>query len=191
MLTNVIQIGGCLLRKELFQPTSEGEARILLLISGFTTSSSSLEGRTKLAKLDFLLRYPKYMVRILEIRMRQRDYSVPVSALMVRPEEVINIENQMVRYKFGPWDPSYFAILGRLVGKGLVIPVSAKRGVGYRVTSEGSKIAERLGATAEWSEDVKRIKLLKKHLNLTGNSLKNMIYEHIPEVSLAKWGAKL
>jgi hypothetical protein len=56
------------LRKELFQPSIESEARILLLINAFTTPTKSLEGRTKLAKLDFLLRYPSFMQRALAIR---------------------------------------------------------------------------------------------------------------------------
>lgn len=179
------------MRRELFQPTSESEARILLLINGFTTKSESLDGRTKLAKLDFLLRYPKYMSRLLEIRSKERKQSLTPEMFSVRPEEETNIENKMVRYKFGPWDPSYFAVIGRLVGKGLVEPVAVKGGVGYRVSPLGKEIAEQLANTDAWAAEANRIKLLKKYLNLTGNKLKELIYEHIPEVSLAKWGTRL
>jgi len=41
------------MRRELFQPTVLGEARVLLLINNFSSKGSALEGRTKLAKLDF------------------------------------------------------------------------------------------------------------------------------------------
>jgi hypothetical protein len=175
----------------LFQPTSESEARVLLLIDGFTTKAASLEGRTKLAKLDFLLRYPKYMNRLLEIRAKDLNETLPSGEVALNPAEVTNIENKMVRYKFGPWDPSYFAILGSLVGKGLVEPVSTRRGVGYRATQTGHEVAKKIAQTDAWITEANRVKLLKKYLNLTGNTLKELIYEHVPEVSSAKWGTKL
>lgn len=163
----------------------------MLLIDGFTTQSASLEGRTKLAKLDFLLRYPKYMNRLLEIRAKERNEALSSDKVALKPAEVNNIENKMVRYKFGPWDPSYFAILGGLVGKGLVEPISTKRGVGYRATPAGQEVAKKLAQTDAWEAEANRVKLLKKYLNLTGNKLKEMIYEYVPEVSSAKWGTEL
>src|SRR4051812_6425795 len=108
-------------------PSVEGEARLLLLIDAFTTKTGSLEGRTKLAKLDFFLRYPPYLARALKLRE-------PHVQIDVEPQEQQNIENSMVRYRFGPWDPSYFTILGRLIGKGLVQPVPIRRGIGFKVT---------------------------------------------------------
>ncbi len=43
-----------------FVSTIDGEARLLLLIDAFSQGGSTLQGRTKLAKLDFLLRYPAF-----------------------------------------------------------------------------------------------------------------------------------
>src|SRR6266480_7920176 len=60
--------GGSGLRPELFYPSPLGEGRLLILIDAFTSSSKSLEGRTKLAKLDFLLRYPAHLERALAVR---------------------------------------------------------------------------------------------------------------------------
>jgi len=172
------------LRKELFQPTIESEARILLLIDGFTTPTKSLDGRTKLTKLDFLLRYPHFMQRALSIR--EPDSSMTVSAA-----EEENIESRMIRYRYGPWDPSYFAILGRLIGKGLVQPVPAQNGIGYRVTGQGKELAKKLMKEDSWKETRERVKLLKKHFNLSGNSLKEFVYQHFPEVAGASWGDRL
>jgi hypothetical protein len=172
------------LRKELFQPSIESEARILLLIDGFTTPTKSLEGRTKLAKLDFFLRYPQFMKRALSIRE-------PDSDMLVRQEERQNIEGRMIRYRYGPWDPSYYAILGRLIGKGLIEPTPESRGIGYRSTARGKNVASELAKEASWQETSDRIRLLKKHFNLSGTSLKNFIYEHFPEVTGASWGQEL
>jgi hypothetical protein len=48
------------MRDEAFAPTAEGEARLLLLIDAFSAGGEHLQGRVKLAKLDFLLRYPRF-----------------------------------------------------------------------------------------------------------------------------------
>ena len=60
------------MRRDLFLPTPEAEGRLLLLIDAFTGATRSLEGRTKLAKLDFLLRYPNYLRRALAISSADR-----------------------------------------------------------------------------------------------------------------------
>lgn len=172
------------MRKELFHPTIESEARILLLINGFTTKTKSLEGRTKLAKLDFLLRYPSFMQRALSIKN-------PQQTMNVSQEEKLNIESRMIRYRYGPWDPSYYAILGKLIGKGLIETVPNQHGISYRTTENGQRIATALEKEDSWSETRIRIKLLKQNFNLTGTNLKKFIYEHFPEVTGAKWGDEL
>ncbi len=166
-----------------FQPSLEGEARLLLLIEEFSRGSKVLEGRTKLAKLDFFLRYPSYCVRALEIRRpdlaREGDGPEP------------DVESRMVRYRFGPWDPAYYALLGRLIGKGLVQPAPFSRGIGYRVTEKGRKVAVAIQGEPAWFETAKRIKLLRQHFNLSGATLKRFIYENFPEVTQATWGRSL
>src|SRR3989304_7704696 len=94
------------MRPELFYPSPLGEGRLLILINAFTTPTKSLEGRTKLAKLDFFLRYPGHLERALAI-LGPAKISIP-------EEEQENIETKMVRYRFGPWDPSYFSLLGTI-----------------------------------------------------------------------------
>ena len=172
------------MRRELFQPTIEGEARILILIDGFSSRTKSLEGRTKLSKLDFFLRYPAYLKRALDIRDSGQE-------LDIEPAERDSIETKMVRYRYGPWDPAYYALLGRLIGKNLVVPVPGTRGIGYKITDSGHQLAQSIGGTAEWSQVQKRVKLLKRHLDISGTNLKNFVYQHFPEVTRASWGESL
>lgn len=188
---NVKLIGGSKLRKELFLPTVEGEARLLILIDAFTGRSKSLEGRTKLAKLDFLLRHPTYLARMLQIRSQNLSKVDSDIMLELSSAESFNVENQMIRYRYGPWDPSYFAILGRLIGKGLVEPVSIPNGIGYKSTANGRTLAQKFTSVGSWEDIASRAKLLRKYLDLRGTTLKNLIYEHFPEVSAASWGEKL
>jgi hypothetical protein len=171
-------------RVDLFQPTAESEARLLLLIEAFSRGPKSLEGRTKLAKLDFFLRYPQFLKRALDIKGATET---PEAAL----EQQTDIEAKMVRFRYGPWDPAYFAILGRLVGKGLVIPVPLSQGIGYKATDRGKEVAKGLDQEPAWEETVERIRLLHKHFNLQGKTLMKFIYDNFPEVTSSAWGDNL
>jgi hypothetical protein len=173
-----------LVRRDLFLPSTEGEGRLLLLIDAFSQMKAGLEGRTKLAKLDFLLRYPNYFERALSLRA--------IGSSRGRPGiEHEDIENRMVRYRYGPWDPAYFSLLGSLIGRGLIIQVPAKSGVAYRTTKRGKVVAATLGGTESWRETAIRTRLLRRHFDLTGTRLKAFIYQHFPEVVSAAWGKAL
>lgn len=63
----------------------------------------------KLAKLDFLLRYPRHLASVLASRGNGTDAS---RADLISQESPL--ESRMVRYRYGPWDPSHYAILGSL-----------------------------------------------------------------------------
>lgn len=157
---------------------------MLLLIHAFTSSSRGLEGRTKLAKLDFFLRYPEYLRRALEIR----DAHLPGESSQYTGA----IEKSMIRYRYGPWDPAYFAILGRLQGKGLIKTRPGPRGaLAYHTSELGGEIAESLAATAEWESVAVSAKLLRRYLDLSGTNLKRFVHEHFPEVTHSKWGDEL
>ncbi len=172
------------MRIDLFQPTDEGEARILLLIEAFSRGVHRLEGRTKLAKLDFFLRYPTYFRRALHIRG-----AIPEQEQKIKTPE--NIEDRMVRYRYGPWDPAYYAILGRLIGKRLAQTVPISKGIGYKATDQGRTIARDIMTEPAWQETTEKIALLLQYLNLQGTTLKNFIYMNFPEVTQATWGQVL
>lgn len=164
------------MRRELFQPTGEGTARLLILIDAFTGKNRSLEGRTKLAKLDFFLRYPAFLARVVGD---------------VEAGSAPTLEGGMIRYRYGPWDPAYFALLGSLVGRGLVEVVPLKRGFGYRTSAIGHDLAAELSGSEEWRPIADRAMTLKEHLDFSGDNLRKLVYEHFPEVSLATWGEHL
>jgi hypothetical protein len=171
------------MRPDLFNPSGDAEARVLLLIDEFSRGSGRLEGRTKLAKLDFLLRYPSLLRRALA----QRGRLVPEELVESAPD----VEARMVRYRYGPWDPSYFAILGRLVGKQLILQVPERNGVGYKTTDKGREVAKLLRKEPAWEDMVVRLELLRRNFNLSGSSLKKLIYDAFPEVASAAWGQTL
>ncbi len=136
-------------RFERFRALPEAEGRVLLLIDAFSGSPERpkiLEGRVKLAKLDFLLRYPKYLARILRYR------NVATSVIESIAQESNPIQDRMIRYRYGPWDPSYYAVLGSLTGRGLVAAVPAPNGIGYRTTDRGHSVAASIAREEVWSD---------------------------------------
>ncbi|MFZ0626678.1 MAG: hypothetical protein WAN34_09295 [Acidimicrobiia bacterium] len=161
----------------------EGEGRLLLLISAF--GDKGIEGRTKLAKLDFFIRYPAYLWRALQIRAPQENRQVEGI------EDAGPIESRMIRYRYGPWDPSYFTLLGRLIGRGMVGVVPGRRAFRYRATDQGRQTAALLASHDAWESTQSRCKLVKRHLDLQGSTLKDFVYAHFPEVSSARWGEEL
>jgi hypothetical protein len=172
-----------------YRATRESEARVLLLIDEFsrkTTGPRTLEGRVKLAKLDFLSRYPKHLANLLASR------GVIDSVRNELEKQDSPLESRMMRYRYGPWDPSYFAILGSLVGRGLVdvVPAQGTSALGYRTTDRGADLAGELRADGAFDDLIGRIRLLRRHLDLTGETLKRLLYE-LPEVADATWYEEL
>lgn len=169
------------LRRELFLPTPDGEARLLLLISAFSDDEEGLEGRLKLAKLDFLLRYPAYFKRAFALKApKEKD---PVTK---HGDETI--ESRMIRYRYGPWDPASYNLIGRLVARGLVVPVKNRYGIGLRATANGKILAARLAGDPAWESTGRRAALLRKHFDYTGKYLKEFLYENFPEMTGKEMG---
>lgn len=155
-------------------PLNYHEARLLLLLSAF---DKGIQGLTKLAKLDFLLRYPTMLERLMT-----SDGLTPSSDVAPSTEERLAVESPMIRYKYGPWDDLYYPLIGSLVGKGLAD--SARKGSTLRIslTPEGAEVAERLSADETWARPQARVAVLKRNYDRSGNSLKERIYRELPDV---------
>jgi hypothetical protein len=172
--------------QERFRPSRESEARLLLLIDAFSRKADGseryLEGRVKLAKLDFLIRYPRHLRQLLlahGAQPKQLDQIDPTEAPM---------DSKMIRYRYGPWDPSYYAILGSLIGRGLVQigPLGSSSGYGYRTSEAGARLAATLRADESFSNLDARLILARRYLDKAGSTLKSYLYE-IPEIADANW----
>lgn len=153
-------------------------ARILLLLDAFSEgdTSGSIEGLTKLAKLDFLLRYPVMLERALEAREKS------TREVNLEDYERHSVESEMVRYRFGPWDHRYREFLNILVAKGLAnVSVDGRRIV-ISTTANGKALAAQLAEISEFKLYVRRARILKRHFDLTGTGLMRFIYETFPEV---------
>lgn len=153
-------------------------ARLLVLIDAFAEDEQvgAIEGLTKLAKLDFLLRYPVMLERALEAKKQS------IKNVQLEDYERYSVESQMVRYRFGPWDHRYREFLNILVAKGLVMIKLEGRTVVITATEKGRNCAKLLASDQQFEQYSQRSKLLKKYFDMKATNLMRFIYETFPEI---------
>lgn len=153
-------------------------ARLLLLLDAFAgkDGTEQIQGLTKLAKLDFLLRYPAMLERALEARRRT------TREVKVDDHERISVESAMVRYRFGPWDHRYRDFINVLVGKGLATLDIRGRTIVIGLTEDGRGAARKLATDPVFEPYVRRSIALKRHCDLTATNLMRFIYDTFPEI---------
>uniref|UniRef100_UPI003F49453C hypothetical protein n=1 Tax=Nonomuraea sp. CA-252377 TaxID=3240003 RepID=UPI003F49453C len=151
------------------------EARVLILIGQFTEPGEPFRGLTKLAKIDFLLRYPV---------MAERLMPAGAAGPGVAPtdDERQAVESRMIRYKYGPWDDRYYPILGALVGKRLATFARVDGSTEITLTDAGRELSAALEETSPWAVVAERARFLRAHFDLPGRALKDLIYQQLPDV---------
>lgn len=157
------------------------QARVLLLVTAVSRTKGNagkLDGLTKLAKLDFLLRYPALAPEVLD-RLDIDDPRLHLAAGDVAaPTEV---EAPMTRYKYGPWDDRYYAVLGALIGRRLVRYTTARKGsVAVAPTADGRRLAAQLAGSDQWADIADRgVAIAEASAGVAGNALKDLIYQRL------------
>jgi len=156
---------------------------ILLLKAAQGRSDKPVKGIMKLAKMDFLLRYPNCLVRALE------KIGKSTTADEIPEEDRNTIEARMIRFRYGPWDNRYRRWIGLLVSKGLADTYLEGRTVYVKLTDAGSKVAERLSDLNEFNEIFHRSEIVASSFGgYSATKLKNFTYEVFPEIIDMQWG---
>jgi hypothetical protein len=157
------------------------QSRVLLLVDSVAAEpghARKLDGLTKLAKLDFLVRYPAFAAVILD-GLDEDDERLHVAT----PERLTptDVEDPMVRYKYGPWDDRYYPVVGALVSRGLLRYVRGRQGsVALVSTATGRQLADDLRGDEAWRAIADRCQAIAQaSAGLTGNALKERIYERL------------
>lgn len=144
-------------------------ARVLLLIDTFTGKSAVLRGLPKLARLDFLLRFPVYLEALLDERGRPLPF-----ALRPTYHERRAPEAALIRWKYGPWDHRYYPMLGRLVGQALVQADITGGILVLRTTDNGRQAAASLDG-ASWQLVRERARALRRGADVSAERLGGLI----------------
>lgn len=162
-------------------------SRILLLLNASSKrGKKTVSGITKLAKLDFLLRYPNCLERALE------HLSEDTSVANFQDFERTTIESRMVRFRYGPWDKRYRRWIGILVAKEIAITYVRGRTIHVGITEKGKQLAQQLSNLNEFKNiDLRSEIIIKSVGNFSATKIMNFIYEVFPELSNMKWGEKI
>lgn len=163
------------------------QARLLILVRSFAGPDGlgKVDGLTKLAKLDFLLRYPVYLERALNAKQKS------TKDLDVASFERSSVESRMIRYRYGPWDSRYRRFINLLVAKGLAEVNTSGRTIQIGLTSAGFTAANTLAEFDIFADTVRRSKILKTHFDLQGTTLMRFIYQTFPEIASLSLGTEI
>lgn len=164
--------------------------RILLLVgaANHRKTTRTIKGITKLAKLDFLLRYPNCLKRALYAQNKDIG-KLNVSFLAF---ESSTIESKMIRFRYGPWDARYRRWIGVLVAKGLIDTFVQGNTVCLEITEKGSSVCTQLSEMDAFSVMAIRCEIIYKVFgSLSATKLMEFVYETFPELSTMKWGQKI
>lgn len=160
--------------------------RMLILINEFSKSGvKEIKGITKLAKLDFLLRYPVYLEKALIEKGKE------LKKAEVKEFERTSVESQMVRYRYGPWDFRYRKFLNILIGKGLIYYRTEGNTIMIGITSKGQEVSEGFRENSSLSDVFERAKALRINFDVKATRLKNFIYDTFPEIGSLNFGQSI
>lgn len=138
-------------------------ARLLLLIR-LCGTANRIDGLTKMAKLDFFVRYPQFFEAL--------------SPDIAHPEALESVESSMVRFHYGPWDKRYYHVLSYLEAKALITVTQEGKQLQLRLTALGQQAADAISKRESFSTLIQHMKRVKKVLGgKSGSSLKKLIYE--------------
>ncbi len=162
-------------------------ARLLLLLRHAAgKGDGSVNGIMKLAKLDFLCRYPVYLQRLLN-EHRARPPIVPFQIY-----EESTVESRMIRFRYGPWDPRYRRWIGLSVSLGLSDAYLTGRTVHVSLTNRGLDTAKEIADSECFTDlDARAALILKVAGSWSGTKLKDAIYRAVPELAGLKWGEEI
>lgn len=140
-------------------------ARLLLLLSKCGVNGQ-IDGLTKLAKLDFFVRYPSFFA---EACRHENKAFEPVTD---------TVESPMVRHHYGPWDHRYYQVLAFLEARGLIQITQISNSFDFALMPDGADVADRLAKSPEFAELVAQMRQVKRAFgNWKGATIKNLIYK--------------
>ncbi len=152
------------------QITEFHAARVTLLIH-LCGVKNRIEGLTKLAKLDFFVRYPDFFRRAAE-HLKKKTEAAPAGT----------VESEMVRHHYGPWDARYYQILAYLESRELLAVERRDKTFVFSLTPSGVAVAGRLAGAESFRDLCEQMRAVKKLLgSKSGDWLKKLVYQLFDE----------
>ena len=144
-------------------------ARILLLLH-LCGQKGKIKGLTKLAKLDFFVRYPSFFNQAATELNSHENKSYAMN------------DTAMIRHHYGPWDPRYYQVLAYLESRELITVDKEKKAFIFSLTDIGVEMAMHLASHASFNELVEHMRKVKSVFgSKSGDSLKKLVYSVFDE----------
>lgn len=144
----------------------EFHAARLLLLFNICGIKGRIDGLTKMAKLDFFVRYPQFFDKACQTLGLSTESATKT------------VESSMIRFHYGPWDDRYYHILAYLEGKHLLNVTKDNQAFTLSLTDEGKAIADQFAKDESFTPLVSQMKQVKKALGgKAGSTLKKLIYQ--------------
>ena len=181
-------------QKEYIQPDDDYDFhayRILLLIRicGIINepffNHFTIYGRGKFSFFDFLIRYPFYLKRVIDIEKKPKL----LDDLKLKSFETERALSPMIKYIRGPWDHRYDAILNYMVSKGLIKVEftnfnKSKKAMCLTLTELGIEISEQIiKEEPVWVDRMEIINAIFPK-NATNERIDGYIKLHFPSLML-------
>ena len=145
-------------------------SRLLLLMKYCGEKGKRIGGLTKLAKLDFFVRYPSFF-SVIACHLG-KDHN----------DEYKSVESKMIRHHYGPWDKRYYHVISFLESRGLVQVAKSKNTFEFTLTEVGEEKTNSLVESGTFNDIIGHMKKVKKIVGRkNGSQLKNLIYEVFKE----------
>jgi len=139
--------------------------RLVLLLSTCGGPTATINGLTKMAKLDFFVRYPDFFDVVQEKPQTRTAKGLE------------SVEAAMVRHHYGPWDKRYYHVLAYLEAKDLITIKKTGKSFRLALTKTGKAAAKALAASAPFETLLIHMRRVAAEFSgKTGNELKSMIY---------------
>jgi hypothetical protein len=151
---------------------TEYHAARLLLVVHLCGTKNRIKGLTKLAKLDFFVRYPSFFA----YAKAQLEGSNEVPAATAAGD------GAMIRHHYGPWDPRYYQILAYLEGRELLDVGREKNAYVFSLSPKGAELASALARDPAYLDVASQMRQVKSVLGpKSGDALKKLVYSLFDE----------
>jgi hypothetical protein len=155
------------------------QARVLLLVDAFTGRSRGLYGLARLARLDFLLRFPP----VLDYMTIEGVEGWPDAGQSL-PAERLATDLALASARYGLWTDRYTLVVGALLGRQLVRPTPG-RILELLTTRAGRSVAADLVSTDDWRRTHVRAQFLHQRLNASAQRLDLLLRQALTRMTSA------
>jgi hypothetical protein len=145
----------------------------------------TIYGRRKFSFYDFLIRYPFYLKKVIEIENKMHL----INLLQLKKYETEQALSPMIKYIRGPWDHRYDSIFNYMISKNLIHVhfskyTKTKKAFCLTLTPLGLEIAEKIKEIEiNW---VNRMEIINSIFpkNTTNERIEGYIKNHFPSLIL-------